>query len=275
MQLLFESYQRERRFAAALKRGAPVTKGLLLTIGVVFLLGLLFAGFLWVGFGVDFSQAISLVFGAKHNDLVREGQVWRLVTSIFMHVSLLHILLNGYALWILGPLNERLFGSRRFFVLFMLSGLTGSVASFLFTDQPSAGASGAIFGLLGAALVFGVKFRRDIPRRVARALTTGLLPWVGLNLVLGFSFEGIDNAAHLGGMAGGALVALIMGSAINDRSAGKTHPLLHVAFGIMIAVLGYALIFGTMNTMRCMSSASQFKVCAEPFLQKPDGEESK
>jgi rhomboid protease GluP len=176
-----------------------------------------------------FSPEVLIAYGAKLNALINEGQWWRLVTPMFVHVNLLHILVNMYSLWIVGPYVEKLYGSAKFIVLWVVSGVGASVASYLTVvdpgtplgslgrflfrpDGPSAGASGALFGMVGVLFVFGIKYRHELPEGFKRAFGTGLLPMILLNLFIGYMGRGLfDNAAHLGGLATGAALALVMG----------------------------------------------------------------
>ncbi len=172
---------------------------------------------------------VLVLFGAKMNYLVNtRHEWWRFVTPMFLHVNLLHLLVNMYSLWIVGPYVEKLYGSAKFLVFWVLTGIAGVVASylsvrpnlavgpvarFLFktTDDPSVGASGALFGLVGVLFVFGIKFRHELPEGFRRAFGTGLLPMILLNLFIGYMGRGfIDNAAHLGGLAAGAVLALVV-----------------------------------------------------------------
>lgn len=172
---------------------------------------------------------VLVLFGAKMNYLVQtRHEWWRFVTPMFLHVNLLHLLVNMYSLWIVGPYVEKLYGSAKFIVFWVLTGIAGVVASylsvrpnmsvgpvarFLFkaTDDPSVGASGALFGLVGVLFVFGIKFRHELPEGFRRAFGTGLLPMILLNLFIGYMGSSfIDNAAHLGGLAAGAVLALVV-----------------------------------------------------------------
>ncbi len=144
---------------------------------------------------------------------------WRMITAIFVHssTSVFHILFNGYSLYILGTLVERLVGSGRFLVLFFLSGFGGSVAVlFLSPSAAVVGASGAIFGLFGALFVI---------QRSFGGANTQLLIVLALNLVLGFVVPGISWQAHIGGLAVGALVAWIFvrtrGTTDKGRQTGQ------------------------------------------------------
>jgi rhomboid protease GluP len=183
----------------------------------------------------EFPEPVLLAYGAKLNSLInQQHQWWRLVTPIFVHVNLPHVLINMYSLWVVGPYVEKLYGSAKFMVFWVLTGIAGVVASyltvrpalavgpgrFLFksSDVLSAGASGALFGLVGVLFVFGIKFRRELPEGFKRAFGTGMLPIIMINLFIGYLGRGfIDNAAHLGGLASGAILAL----AVNYRRPGE------------------------------------------------------
>ncbi|MCA1058066.1 rhomboid family intramembrane serine protease [Rossellomorea aquimaris] len=145
-------------------------------------------------------------YGAKYNPLMIEGEWWRLITPIFLHIGLLHLLMNTLALFYLGTAVEKMFGRIRFVLIYMLSGIAGTLASFLFTSNLSAGASGAIFGCFGALLYFGVLH----PNVFFRTMGANIIGVILLNLALGFSLPGIDNAGHIGGLIGGFLVAGIV-----------------------------------------------------------------
>jgi rhomboid protease GluP len=204
---------------------------------IIFLIANIFVFLLmWASSGLngsalwEFSGPVLQAYGAKLNYLIRDNQEWwRFVTPVFIHVSLPHLLINMYSLWMIGPYVEKLYGSAKFVVFWVAAGIMGVVASYLTVrpamhvssvgrflfkavDTPSAGASGALFGLVGVLFVFGIKFRHELPEGFKRAFGTGLLPMIGLNLFIGYLGRGfIDNAAHLGGLAAGALLALFVG----------------------------------------------------------------
>jgi len=176
-----------------------------------------------------FPESVLLAYGAKTNYLIHyEHQYWRLVTPIFIHVNLLHVFVNMYSLWVIGPWVEKLYGSAKFVVFWVATGIVGVMASYLTTipgsrpgligsflikpvDMPSAGASGALFGLVGVLFVFGLKYRRELPEGFKRAFGTGMLPVILLNLGIGFLGRGfIDNAAHMGGLLSGAALASVV-----------------------------------------------------------------
>jgi rhomboid protease GluP len=146
------------------------------------------------------------MFGVKNDALIRAGQLWRLVTPVFLHASILHIAFNMYALFIFGRGIEARYGHGRFLLLYFLSGYAGNVMSFLLTANPSLGASTAIFGLIAAEGVFIVQNRALLGSRVNRSLMN-LLYIAGVNLLIGFTTTGVDNWGHIGGLLGGFLFA--------------------------------------------------------------------
>jgi len=145
-------------------------------------------------------------FGAKYNPYIVDGQWWRIISSMFLHIGFFHIFMNMLALYYLGHAVERIFGTLRLFIIYMLAGIGGGLASFAFTIQVSAGASGAIFGLFGALLFFGTIHKQLFLQTMGR----NLLFIVGINIVFGFVVPQIDNSAHLGGLIGGFIAAAIV-----------------------------------------------------------------
>jgi rhomboid protease GluP len=179
---------------------------------------------------LSFSDQVLVAYGAQGNFLIHapNNQWWRVITSMFVHINLLHLVMNMFSLLMLGPFVEKLYGSAKFVVFWVVSGIAGSVAmyltlrpslahgvfgSFIFRgeDTLAAGASGALFGLIGVLFVFGIKYRRELPEGFKRVFGTGLLPIIFINLFIGFvgrSF--IGNAAHLGGLFAGAALAVFI-----------------------------------------------------------------
>ncbi len=143
--------------------------------------------------------------GAKDNAAILQGQLWRLVTPLFLHdnANLLHIGLNSYSLWIVGPPVERSYGHIRFIAIYLLAGISGVVASFLLSPALSIGASGAIFGLVGALIPLMVRNRGVLAN--TRQRLTNLAFVIGLNLLIGFAPR-IDNWGHIGGLLGGLIL---------------------------------------------------------------------
>lgn len=163
--------------------------------------------------GSRLSDLITLInLGAKFSPLIDlDNQWWRLLTPIFLHGGLVHLGFNSYALYIMGPDVERLYGWLRFGIIYLVAGLAGSIGSYAFGSlgSPSIGASGAIFGLMGAMGAFAYSARETLGAAAHRNLRqiSGL---AALNLVIGFSLPGIDNYAHIGGLVAGILVGLLL-----------------------------------------------------------------
>lgn len=162
------------------------------------------AVFFWLQVHGGSTNTSTLIkYGAKVNQLIMDGEWWRFITPVFLHIGFVHLAMNTLALYFLGIEVERIFGSLRFLVIYLFAGVTGFIASFIFSANLSAGASGAIFGCFGALLYFGVIY----PRLFFRTMGVNLLVVLGINLMIGFSASGIDNAGHLGGLVGGFLAA--------------------------------------------------------------------
>ncbi|MBE6156903.1 MAG: rhomboid family intramembrane serine protease [Firmicutes bacterium] len=149
-----------------------------------------------------------IILGANNRGLVLSGEFYRLITSAFLHGSIAHLLVNMYSLWVIGSQVETYLGKVQYLVIYLLSALMGSLFSIVFLETSlSVGASGAIFGLMGSLLYFGYHYRLYL----SNALTGQIIPIIILNLILGFTMSGIDNAAHIGGLIGGYLATMIVG----------------------------------------------------------------
>ncbi|HVF92099.1 MAG TPA: rhomboid family intramembrane serine protease [Blastocatellia bacterium] len=224
---------RERAFLLALyKRSNPFTYLFLgMNVGVFALMCL--AGGLSA---MSADNRVLVGFGAKVNELIRaNGEYWRFVTSMFIHIGLIHLLFNNYALYIVGQEIERLYGSSRFVLLYLLTGICGSLASYLYTENTSAGASGAIFGLFGVLAAFAFRYRGDVPDVIRNSIKKRVIPLIILNLTIGFSVAQIDNAAHIGGLTSGLLLGFLIPY---KRPREKETPLIWRALlGISLAVI--------------------------------------
>lgn len=152
-------------------------------------------------FDININVLINL--GAKYNELIAEGQFYRLFTSMFLHAGLIHIGLNMISLNAIGPLVENIYGKYKYITLYLISGVVAALSSFAFSDSVSVGASGAIFGILGAVLVFSIKMKKNIGRN----LLTNVISVIAINLMLGFSISNVDNYAHIGGLIAGVIFA--------------------------------------------------------------------
>lgn len=157
--------------------------------------------------GSSESTATLVEFGAKYNPYILQGEWWRFITPIFIHIGFLHLALNSMALYYLGSSVERIYGSIRFFAIYIFAGFAGVVASFVFNTTVSAGASGAIFGCLGALLYFGISNKKLFFRTMGMNIILLLI----VNLAFGFIMPGIDNAGHIGGLIGGFMAAAAVG----------------------------------------------------------------
>lgn len=174
-------------------------------------------------------------FGIKDNELIRQGEYFRLLAPVFLHAGFLHLFLNCYALHAIGRPCERLFGNLKFICIYLLSGIAGCITSFAFSDSLSLGASGAIFGILGATLFF--QFRKPLAFRTI--FGTSLVSVILLNLFLGFTTEGIDNFGHIGGLIAGFLLAGIF--RYNKEDKWYIRNICLIAF---IAIFGGMLYLG-------------------------------
>lgn len=148
-----------------------------------------------------------ILLGANNIELLKVGQVYRLITYGFLHGSIVHLLTNMYCLYVIGSQVENNLDRKRFLIIYFISMISGGLLSTLFNDGISIGASGAIFGLLGSLLYFGFHFRLYL----SEALRTRIIPVIVLNLVIGFAVPGIDVACHIGGLIGGFLSAMMVG----------------------------------------------------------------
>ena len=178
-----------------------------------------------------------LKYGANLDVLVKNGEYYRLFTCIFLHIGIMHLLCNMYSLYIIGREVENLFGKIKYIIIFILSGIFGSIMSLAFTHNTiSAGASGAIFGLLGALLYFGMHYRTYLGESIKRSI----IPIIVVNLIIGFFAEGIDLAAHIGGLVGGILLAMMVG--VPDKSKTKdiiNGTILTIIYLIFISYLAF------------------------------------
>jgi rhomboid protease GluP len=143
-------------------------------------------------------------YGAKFNPLIMQGEWTRFIKPIFLHIGIFHLIMNSIALYFLGLDVEKVYGKFRFLVIFFISGIFGVLSSFIFSTGVSAGASGAIFGLIGALFYFSQRHSK-ILRKSYKLNIIGLII---INIAFGFTAEGIDQAAHIGGLIGGYLSAI-------------------------------------------------------------------
>lgn len=181
---------------------------------------------------------VAYLFGDKENALIRAGQWWRLITPIFLHGGWEHLLANSLTLVLLGMPMERIYGARKYFLVYMLAGIAGNVSSYWFSTASSLGASGALYGLMGAGLVFPLRFGRYIDPRARKAFLTQLAWAAFINLSINFwpnTGLNLDKFAHIGGMIGGGLAALLWLPDVLEEEAPS--PLQHRALWSAAALM--------------------------------------
>ncbi|WP_337191839.1 rhomboid family intramembrane serine protease [Nocardioides flavescens] len=190
-------------------------------------------------YGADVTQAVCDQAGGTFLPGVVDGAYWQLVTSMFMHVQPLHIGFNMLALWVLGPQLELAIGRARFLALYFISGLAGSALVYWAASEYGAtlGASGAIFGLMGALAVIAFKVGGDV---------RGILTWIGINFVITFVVARISWQGHLGGFLGGLAVAAILVYAPRGprRTAFQTAGLCFVLAVVLFAIAARSVVLG-------------------------------
>ncbi|WP_335487092.1 rhomboid family intramembrane serine protease [Neobacillus niacini] len=198
-------------------------------------------------------------FGAKFNPYIYEGEWWRFITPIFLHIGFLHLAMNSLALYFLGPAVERIFGNARFLFIYLFAGVSGVIASFIFSPNISAGASGAIFGCFGALLYFALIYPKLFFRTMGSSVITVLI----FNLIFGFTVSIVDNAGHLGGLAGGFLAAGIM------HFPKKKKPILQLLFLFVSAAILYgSLVYGFQNSKTGGNESSTMMLAQEYIKQE-------
>ena len=165
------------------------------------------------------TNGVQLAWGANFGPATQDGQWWRLCSAMFLHFGLVHLALNTWSLWDVGQLTERMFGWWRFLCIYMISGLAGNLVSLVVQGNAavSGGASGAIFGVYGAALVFLWRERAAITKHEFRWLFWSALGFASLTILLGYIIPGIDNAAHIGGFITGILASIVFSQTITAR----------------------------------------------------------
>lgn len=205
-----------------------ITPIIMLICFIVFGIELFFDGFSGL---LGITNLTALLLGANYEPLVEAGQFFRLLTHVFLHGSLLHLLVNMYSLKIIGTQIENYLGKVRYIIIFLLSGICGGLLSCVCSgNNLSVGASGAIFGLLGALLYFGYHYRLYL----GNVLRSQIIPIIILNLFIGFMVSGIDNFAHIGGLIGGFFTTMMVGiegkSKTSERINGGICLIIFISF---------------------------------------------
>lgn len=217
-----KNIEEARRVEKIFKPKFPIVTYILIGINIfIFLIGMLLG-----------LNNIFINLFANYGPYIIDGQYYRLITSAFIHADILHIAFNMYALYLLGSQAESFFGKWKFLTIYILSAISGSLLSMLLNQgSVSIGASGAIFGIMGALLYFGFNYRIYLGNTLVREI----IPVILINLAFGFMLTGVDNFAHIGGLVGGITTAMAVG--LTTRS-GKTDKL----NGIIITILLFAFL---------------------------------
>ena len=188
--------------------------------------------FIVSGFGTDTMTLVS--FGANIGTLVKSGEVYRLISYMFLHAGIIHLFFNMYSLYVIGPKVEDFYGKWKFLAIYIISGICGGLMSIAMNgDVVSVGASGAIFGLFGSLLYFGYNYRGYI----GSMINSRILPIVIYNLLIGFFISGIDMWGHIGGLIGGMITSYMLGT-IENKKYNVSNILLFIIFIVFLLYLG-------------------------------------
>ncbi len=213
----------QQEAADIFNHGKPLVTYAMIAINTLVFLAMMLAG-------GSTSTEVLLNFGAKESFLIRSGEYWRLITPMFLHIGLVHFLFNNLAIFYLGRVTEKIFGSVRFLLIYLGSGIAGNLVSMIMSpDNIAAGASGAVYGIFGALLYFGYCYPSLFFATVGRDIISILV----LNIIIGFTVPNIDFYAHFGGLFGGFLVA-----ALTHLPAGR------VKRRLWMTLLAVALVVG-------------------------------
>ncbi len=201
----------------------------IIAFNILFFLATIFSG--------GFTLSNLLRWGAKFGPLIASGEWQRLLICIFLHGNLWHLFFNLYALYYLGHMAEEIYGYRKFFSIYIISGMSGSILSYLLNySQVGVGASGAIFGLAGAIFASGLKYRNTSLNQIGMSL----LPFIVINLLIGALSPAIDNAAHVGGVLSGMLLGWVVSPGSSWIRWKRT--LEEVLYWATIAFVGFTLL---------------------------------
>ena len=224
---LKESEKREK----IMKSKLPIVTYVLLIINI-----LVFIFMYILGNGSESSETL-INFGANYLPLTKSGDYYRLITSAFLHIGIIHLLLNMYSLYIIGTQIEYFYGKVKYIIIYLFSALMGSLFTVALSSSNTlaAGASGAIFGLLGALLYFGYHYRGYIGNAIIRQV----IPIVILNLYIGFVTPGIGNYAHIGGLVGGYIIAMGLGFDKEDKVSRINGIVISILLTIFMIYMGF------------------------------------
>ncbi len=204
----------------------------------------------WCPAWIHPSSCNLFLMGWKDNEMIyRYGQYWRLLTATFLHGGIIHLLVNGLGIYVIGRQTEYVYGTGRFVAVYFVSGLSGSVLSYAFNAAPAVGASGALFGIVGALSVFFYT-TRNLLGEFSRSQLQGMIVLVVINLFFGLSVSGIDNFGHIGGLIGGVASGwlLVPRYRVDTRFlppvvVKQSLPLMWVGVAGLFVLLGVAVAF--------------------------------
>jgi rhomboid protease GluP len=221
--------------------------------------------FLLLEFNGGSENSSTLVeFGAKFNPLILEGEWWRFIFPVFIHIGFLHLFMNTLGLYFLGTAVEKIYGSFRFFWIYLFAGVIGSIASFAFSPNLSAGASGAIYGCFGALLYMGLIYPKLFFRTLGKNVVTILI----LNIIVSFTVPNIDMAGHLGGLVGGFVVTGVVHFP-DKRKYGS-----QLLFLISTLTLTSSLLFYGFSRPAAFQSEDSILQLAQEYVKEEEYEKS-
>lgn len=224
--------EKSNKLSRVFKTEKPIITYTIITICI-----LAFAMMYILGDGSTNSMTL-LMFGANYKPLTSDfHQYYRLLTCVFLHIGIIHLFVNMYSLFIVGSQVENFFGKWKYLIIYLVSGISGSILSLAFNSSISAGASGAIFGLLGALLYFGYHYRVYLSNTLLRQL----IPVIVVNLGISLVVQSIDLAAHIGGLVAGVMTAMMVGLPETNKKADRINGLImlvvYLAFIIYLAFI--------------------------------------
>ncbi len=226
-------------------------------------------------------------FGSSYSPLIRhENQIYRFLAATYQHAGLWHLVINMFSLFIIGRFFESMYGKMRFFVIYTIAGFSSTLFSFFahfsFTFVSSVGASGSLFGLIGALLAFALLNKNKLDPVYRKSLLNNLLFIIGLNLVIGFTVSGVDNVGHIGGLIGGLGAAFFIQPQMflgEHKTEKDETPVMKTVFLLTIGIVVFSLLTnfyyyfsgrafeGVKNVFRSRSAQSVSPGLRQPFPQ--------
>ena len=238
-------YDVNEHIATFQRQLATITPRAFLTPAIVVINLIVFAIMIATGVHIMSPKIVDLLaWGANYAPKTTDGEWWRLVTSNYLHIGIIHIAFNMWVFWNAGRFVERLLGNFGFFLVYTFSGVAGGFATVLWNPEVvSAGASGAIFGVYGCLLAFLASDRSSIPRPLLKAIGNNAAFFVVMNVLFGLGNKNVDMAAHLGGLAAGFISGLVLRTPLDSNASGnrKRRNMLVGIGGALAVSIGVAL----------------------------------